>query len=111
MYVHKTYVTTIFLTLFKVTKEEIYNFIATKRHVAKETASANTEAAKLNVFSCDNLERSGYLIERMKQFPKLSAAVLHDYKTNASRSGWTCNKVNNMFQLFFLPNTNLDKFF
>lgn len=59
--------------------------------MGKEVADA--ESAKLNAFSRDNLERMGYLIEKMNQYPKLRLAVEKDYKTNASKSGWTCNKV------------------
>ncbi len=54
------------------------------------------------MFSRDNLERMGYLIEKMNAYPKLNAAVEHDYKTNASKSGWTCNKVCNNLLVFLL---------
>jgi len=48
---------------------------------------------KENLFSQDNLEQQGYLVELMIEHSKLLQAVQDDYFTNSSSSGYTCNKV------------------
>jgi hypothetical protein len=74
----------------------IYSYISGKRHVSKEQSgppSGKGRSSESNFFSRDNLERQGYLIEKMISFPLLFDVVKNDYNENASSSSWTCNKV------------------
>ena len=61
---------------------------------ATSSQSSSVQHVKIKGdYSRDNLERMGYLLEMMRKFPKLHAAVYEDYNLRGQVSLWTCNKV------------------